>query len=99
MISNGNFYIPKLKNVVFFGSLIKEKEFIQINKKLSLSTEIITSPDQSTNIDKNIKFKVIKNIDKKIKNYLKKNIILRRRFLYLWRQDGFSQKRQLNFSK
>ena len=72
MISNGNFYIPKLKNVVFFGSLIKEKEFIQINKKLSLSTEIITSPDQSTNIDKNIKFKVIKNIDKKIKNYLKK---------------------------
>ena len=74
MISNGNFYITNLKNVVFLGSLIKEKEFIQINKKLSISTEIITSPDQAKSLDKNLKFKVTEKIDEKIKNYLKKKL-------------------------
>jgi len=69
MISNGNFLISNLKNVVFFGSLIKEKEFIEINKKLSISTEIITSPDQSSRMDKNLKYKVTEKIDKKLKNY------------------------------
>ena len=72
MISNGNFIIRNLKNVVFLGSLIKEKEFIKINKKLSISTEIITSPDQSSSRDKNLNYKVTEKFDKEIKNYLKK---------------------------
>ena len=99
MISHGKFYIPNLKNVIFFGSLIKEKEFIEINKKLSVSTEIITSPDQSRSIDKNLKIIITEKIDKKIKNYLKKNMILRRLFLYRWHLDGFFQKKQLDFLK
>ncbi len=71
MIQNGNFFIKNLKNVVFLGSLIKDEEFIKINKKLSLNSEIITSPDQAKLIDKNIKFKITKKFDKKIKNYIK----------------------------
>ena len=57
MIKNNKFEFKKLKNVIFLGEDKCLSEFIKINKKLGLNTEIITSPAQAKKIDKSLKFK------------------------------------------
>ena len=71
MIKNNYFYINNLKNVIFLGVLNDEKKFIEINKKFSINTEIITSPDQKKAFSKNTNIKVFDKIDDKFINYIK----------------------------
>ena len=72
-MSKNNFEIKNLKNVLFFGTSQIFKKFIEINNKFNLNTEIFTSKDQSKNIDKSIRHKIIYNIDKNFKNYILKS--------------------------
>lgn len=71
MIKNNKFEFKKLKNVIFLGEDKCLSEFIKINKKLGLNTEIITSPAQAKNIDKSLKFKKFLKLDNKFKSYIK----------------------------
>lgn len=70
---NNYFQIKNIKNILFFGTSIIFKKFIEINDKYNLNTEIFTSKDQSKNINKDIKYKIINKIDKKFENYISKN--------------------------
>ena len=58
------FHIPKIKNVVFFGTSNIFEKFIKINKEFNLKTEIFTSKDQ-------YKKQVILNLFKKEKQHNK----------------------------
>ena len=70
MIKNSEFFFKKLKNIVFLGNLENnDQKFIQINKKYSLNTEIITSPDQEKKSKKR-KYKIFNNLDKKFEKYI-----------------------------
>ena len=71
-MQNNYFQIKDLKNVIFFGTSKIFEKFIKINNKFNLNTEIITSKDQSKNINKDIKFKIVNKIDTKFKNYILK---------------------------
>ena len=71
-MKNNYFQIKHLKNILFFGTSKIFDSFIEVNNKFNLNSEIITSKDQSKNISKNIKFKVINKIDRKFKNYILK---------------------------
>jgi methionyl-tRNA formyltransferase len=75
MINNNSFYIKNLKNVVFFGFHEKLSELIDINKKMGIKTEIITSSDQAKLIPKKIDYKVFDNINEEFKKYLQKKKI------------------------
>ena len=68
MIKNSEFYIKNLKNIIFLGSLVIDEKFLEINKKLSLNTEIISSPDQSKKSKKNVK--IFEKLDKKFEEYI-----------------------------
>ena len=50
MNSKNNFQINNLKNIVFFGYSSKFEELININSKLDIRTEIITSSSQSKDL-------------------------------------------------
>ena len=70
MIKNSQFFFKNLKNIIFLGSLQNKDEiFFKTNDKLSLNTEIISSPDQAKGIIKK-KIKIFKNLDKKFENYI-----------------------------
>ncbi|WP_440650546.1 formyltransferase family protein [Candidatus Pelagibacter sp. HIMB1495] len=70
MIENNKFFLKNFSNVVIFGH--PQPEIIQINRKLKLSTTVITSVDQSKLMDKKlINYKVFNSIDNKCLNYLK----------------------------
>ena len=70
MIKNNKFFLSNFSNVVIFGH--PQNEIIQINKKLKLSTTVLTSVDQSKVMDKKlINYKVFNSIDKKCVRYLK----------------------------
>ena len=96
-MKNNYFQIKHLKNILFFGTSKIFDSFIEVNNKFNLNSEIITSKDQSKNISKNIKFKVINKIDRKFKNYILKNIHLKILLFFLLGQDGFLKKILLNF--
>jgi methionyl-tRNA formyltransferase len=71
MIKNNKFLLNNFSNVVIFGH--PQNEIIQINKKLNLSTIVITSIDQSKLMNKKfINFKVFNSIDDKCLKFLKK---------------------------
>ena len=72
MIENSFFKIPKIKNVVFLGENSILKNLIKITKKNKLNYEVITTPDQSKLIDKEVKFKIFKKLDIGFENYIKK---------------------------
>ncbi len=72
MIKNNQFFIKNLKSISFFGESTVFNELIKINEKFNIKTEIITSPDQSKNIKKNIKPKIFKSLDSKFKTYIRK---------------------------
>ena len=64
MIKNNQFFMNSFSSVVIFGQ--PQNEIIQVNKRLKLSTTVITSEDQSKNMNKKfIYFKVFNSIDKK----------------------------------
>ena len=67
MIKNNEFYIEKLKSVVFLGESKILDQLPKINSIYNLNTYIITSPDQAKNV-------YLKK-DKKILNKNNKNII------------------------
>ena len=73
MIKNNKFYIPNIKNILFFGESSILKNLIQINNLLKIKTFIITSSDQSKNISKNIDFRIFNNIDKNCEKYISNN--------------------------
>lgn len=73
MIKNNKFYIPNLKNIIFFGESSVMNKLIQINKLLKIKTFIITSSDQAKNISKNINFKIFNDINKNCERYISKN--------------------------
>ena len=61
---NKNFFqIKNIKNVIFLGTSSIFEKFIEINDKHNLKTEIFTSKDQSKNISKNIKYKIVNKLD------------------------------------
>jgi methionyl-tRNA formyltransferase len=72
---NYYFQIKNLKNVLFFGTSIIFKKFIEINDKYNLNTEIFTSKHQSKNLSKDLKYKIVNKIDKKFENYISKNYL------------------------
>ena len=72
-MNKNSFQITNIKNVLFFGTSKIFKKFIEINNKYNLNTEIFTSKDQSKNINKDIKNKIINKIDKNFENYISKN--------------------------
>ena len=69
MIKNSEFYIKNLKNIIFLGSLVIDEKFLEINKKYSLNTEIISSPDQSKKSSKK-NVKIFEKLDKKFEEYI-----------------------------
>ena len=71
MIKNSEFFLNNLKNIVFLGSLVIDDKFLEINKKYSLNTEIITSPDQKNNNQKK-NVKVFEKLDKSFEKYISK---------------------------
>ncbi len=73
MIKNNKFFLHNFSDVVIFGH--PQHEIIQINKKLKLSTIVITSIDQSKLMNKKlIYYKIFNSIDEKCINFLKKKI-------------------------
>ena len=50
MIKNNQFYMDGFSSVVIFGE--PQNEIIQVNKRLKLSTMVITSEDLSKNMNK-----------------------------------------------
>mgnify|MGYP006107274431 FL=1 len=70
MQKNNQFFIEKLKNVVFIGNSGALSSLINVTKKCSLNYEVITSQDQAKLIDKKIKFKVFNKIDINFSNYI-----------------------------
>ncbi len=70
MIKNGRFFIKNLKNVVFLGESDVFKDLISINKKKGIYSEIITSPAQSKNISKNLKFTKFDKINSKFRKFI-----------------------------
>jgi len=73
MINNNKFYIPNLKNIIFFGESLVLEKLIKINNLLKIKTFIITSSDQAKNISKNINFKIFNDINKNCERYISKN--------------------------
>lgn len=78
MIKNNVFTIKQLKNVVFIGEHKSLKNLIQINDKYKLKSLIITSPIQKKKLDKSLKKKVFNKIDKSFKNYIGKQVEIRK---------------------
>ena len=74
MINNNYFEIEKLENVVFIGFHERFDELIQINDKLGIKTEIITSSDQSKKISNKIKFKIFDSFNEEFASYIEKKI-------------------------
>ena len=72
MIKNNKFFIKKLKKVVFLGAFENFKGLININKKLDLDTEIITSSSQAKLIAKDINYKIFNTTKGNFKKYIKK---------------------------
>jgi folate-dependent phosphoribosylglycinamide formyltransferase PurN len=73
MIKNNKFFIPNIKNIIFFGESANLKNLIKINKSLKIKTLLITTISQSKNISSEINFKIFNSIDKNCKNYILKN--------------------------
>jgi methionyl-tRNA formyltransferase len=73
MIKNNKFFIPNIKNIIFFGGSAILKNLIKINKSLKIKTLLITTISQSKNISDEINFKIFNSIDKNCKNYILKN--------------------------
>ena len=73
MIKSNKFSLSNFSNVVIFGQ--PQYEILEINKKLGLSTILITSKDQSKLMDKKLfKFHVFNSVDEKCINFLKKKL-------------------------
>ena len=72
MIKNNYFYIKKLKNVVIIGFHSKLVEIEKFLKKININCFIITSKDQSKEIQ-NLKFNIFEKIDSKFKKFIKIN--------------------------
>ena len=73
MIKNNFFLIEDLRNVVFIGESKRFKELIKINKKLNISSNIITCPNQNEIIDVNIDKNVFDELDKNFEDFIDKN--------------------------
>ena len=72
MIKDNKFLLNNFSNVVIFGR--PQYEILKINKKLGLSTTVITSKDLSKLMDKRlIDYKVFNSMDERCINFLKKN--------------------------
>jgi hypothetical protein len=50
MIKNNKFFIPNIKNIIFFGETAILKSLIKINELLKIKTLLITTISQSKNI-------------------------------------------------
>lgn len=73
MIENNKFFIPNIKNIIFFGESAILKNLIEINKSLKIKTLLITTTSQSKNISQEINYKIFNSVDKNCKNYILKN--------------------------
>ena len=51
MIKNNKFYVKNLKNVVFIGYNPDLLKFIEINNEFQIDSDIVTSSDQSKEIN------------------------------------------------
>jgi len=72
MIKSNKFFIKKLKKVVFIGAFENFKDLININKKIGLKTEIITSSIQAKSLSKNLDYKIFNSTKGNFRNYIKK---------------------------
>jgi len=71
MVENDTFYIEKIESIVFIGYSDVFEELITINKKLNISTKIITSTNQSK--DLRIDNIVFDTVDSNFYDYIKNN--------------------------
>ena len=71
MIKSNKFYIQKLEAIVFIGFSEVISNLIEINQKLRLKTDIISSSDQSKKLK--VKHIVFDKTDKMFINYIKNN--------------------------
>jgi len=69
MVSNNLFYIEKLEKIVFIGYSSVLDKLIEINNLLKISTDLITSSDQSKHLK--IKYKVFDKIDENFYKYVR----------------------------
>ena len=70
MIKDNYFYVENLKSIVFIGYSKLLPELIKFNNNNKISSKIITSTDQSTDIT--VEFKIFNKIDEAFYKYLKK---------------------------
>lgn len=68
MIKNNSFHIESLEKIVFIGFLDVFNDLIQINESLNIPTDIISSTDQSKNL--NFEHLVFDKIDEEFFNHL-----------------------------
>tara|TARA_B100000768_G_C11204000_1_gene342996 strand:- start:34 stop:1044 length:1011 start_codon:yes stop_codon:yes gene_type:complete len=93
MIKNNFFLIEDLRNVVFIGESKRFKELIKINKKLNISSNIITCPNQNEIIDINIDKNVFDELDENFEAFIDKNFdISKTLFISLGSRWIFSKK-------
>ena len=71
MINNNKFYIENLKNVVFIGYNPDLSKLININNDLQIDSDIITSSDQSIEI--NHKHIIFDKAGKEFRSYISDN--------------------------
>ena len=77
MIKNNKFSLSNFSNVVIFGH--PQPKIIEINKKLGLSTIVITSLDQSKLMNKKlIKYKIFNSVNEECIKFLKKTLNFKR---------------------
>lgn len=74
MIKNNYFFLNNLNNVVIIGETPIIKKIIKINNEINIRTILITSEDQSKNIDNSVKFKVFNKLNLNFKNFIKKEV-------------------------
>ena len=70
MIKDNYFYVENLKSIVFIGYSKLLPELIKFNNNNKISSKIITSTDQSTDIT--VEFKIFNKIDEAFYKYLRK---------------------------
>ena len=77
MIENNQFFLERFSDIVIFGT--PQKEHVQINKGLSLSTTVISSVDQSKLMKKRlVNCLIFNSIDKNCLKFLKTNFNFKR---------------------
>ena len=76
------FYFDNLKHIYFIGAVNFFKQLININKKLKLTTTIISSSHQAKELGLDGRIKIHDKIDNKFKQTIEKNVNKKKYTIY-----------------